>query len=197
MHATAATGGELRLADGISKCVKAVRQQLRRNAKPIKIYASGGVLSEVDQPIHQQFTGAEIRAMVEVAGMADRIVAAHRHGKPGMMAAIANGVPTIEHGTYIDEKVADAMRETATILVTTRTIMQELVDTRESPADAASKMGTVIHRHSEAVLIAREKGVKVAARTDVARTASPCPTRGVATGGSCRCSWKWASPGWT
>ena len=175
MHAAAETGGELRLADGVSDCVKAVREQLRRDAKLIKIYASGGVLSEVDHPIHQQFTGAEIRAMVEVAGLANRIVAAHCHGKPGMMAAIANGVRTIEHGTYIDEEVADAMRETGTILVTTRTIMQELVDSGELPTYAASKLETVIQRHAEAVVIAREKGVTVAAGTDVALSGVTVP----------------------
>jgi imidazolonepropionase-like amidohydrolase len=33
----------------------------------IKVCASGGVLSERDHPIHQQFTDAELRAIVEVA----------------------------------------------------------------------------------------------------------------------------------
>src|SRR5271170_4469346 len=35
-----------RLADGPDECVKAVREQLRRNARVIKVCASGGVLSE-------------------------------------------------------------------------------------------------------------------------------------------------------
>src|ERR1035438_9079335 len=69
--------GMLRLADGPDECAKAVREQLRRNARLIKVCASGGVLSEVDDPIHQQFTMAELRAIVEVAGLADRVVAAH------------------------------------------------------------------------------------------------------------------------
>ena len=83
--------GMMRLADGPDDCVQAVREQLRRNAKVIKVCASGGVLSEVDHPIHQQFTVAELRAIVEVAGMADRVVAAHCHGKPGIMAALRAG----------------------------------------------------------------------------------------------------------
>jgi len=85
-------GGELRLCDGVDECIRAVREQLRRNAKVIKVCASGGVLSEVDHPIHQQFTAAELRAIVEVAGMAERVVAAHCHGKPGIMAAVEAGV---------------------------------------------------------------------------------------------------------
>ena len=75
--------GTMRLADGPDDCARAVREQLRRNARLIKVCASGGVLSEVDDPIRQQFTLAELRAIVEIAGMADRVVAAHCHGKPG------------------------------------------------------------------------------------------------------------------
>ncbi|WP_433653631.1 amidohydrolase family protein [Micromonospora zamorensis] len=168
-------GGELRLADGEAECVRAVREQLRRNAKVIKVYASGGVLSEVDHPIHQQFTDGELRAIVEVAGLADRVVAAHCHGKPGMMAAVEAGVRTIEHGTYLDEEVAAAMRETGTILVTTRTIMQELIDSRAVPAYAMKKLEAIVDRHAQAIAIARENGVRIAAGTDVALTGADLP----------------------
>ncbi|HET8641781.1 MAG TPA: amidohydrolase family protein, partial [Pseudonocardiaceae bacterium] len=120
-------GGELRLCDGPAECAKAVREQLRRNAKVIKICASGGVMSEVDHPIHQQFTAAELAAIVEVAGLAERVVAAHCHGKPGMLAALEAGVRTIEHGTYLDEEVCAAMRETGAVLVPTRTIVEEIL----------------------------------------------------------------------
>jgi imidazolonepropionase-like amidohydrolase len=64
--------GEFRLCDGADECIKAAREQLRRNARLIKVCASGGVLSEVDHPVHQQFTTAELRAVVEVAGLAER-----------------------------------------------------------------------------------------------------------------------------
>jgi imidazolonepropionase-like amidohydrolase len=121
-------GGELRLCDGVDGCMKAAREQLRRNARLIKVCASGGVLSEVDDPIHQQFTAAELRAVVEVAALAERVVAAHCHGKPGIMAALEAGVRTIEHGTYLDEEACEAMRETGAILVTTGTVMQEMQD---------------------------------------------------------------------
>jgi imidazolonepropionase-like amidohydrolase len=55
---------------------------------------------------------------------------AHCHGKPGMMAAIEAGVGTIEHGTYLDEEVCDAMVESGTILVPTRLIVTEFTDRR-------------------------------------------------------------------
>ena len=82
---------------------------MRANARFIKVCASGGVGSEVDDPIHQQFSDEELRAIVEEAARADRIVAAHCHGKPGIMAALRAGVRTIEHGSYLDEEAADLM----------------------------------------------------------------------------------------
>jgi imidazolonepropionase-like amidohydrolase len=82
MHDFGYYDGTFRLADGTSECMRAVREQLRRGAAVIKVCASGGVMSEVDHPVHQQFTDAELRAIVEVAGLADRVVAAHCHGKP-------------------------------------------------------------------------------------------------------------------
>ncbi|MEU6432343.1 amidohydrolase family protein [Microbispora sp. NPDC046973] len=169
-------GGELRLCDGPDDCARAAREQLRRNAKLIKVCASGGVLSEVDHPIHQQFTHAELRAIVEVAGMADRIVAAHCHGKPGIMAALEAGVKTIEHGTFLDEEAAVAMREAGAILVTTRTIFQELLDNGHILPDyALRKLQETTDRHGEAIMIAREAGVTIAAGTDVGMSGPDMP----------------------
>ncbi|MFT4745460.1 MAG: imidazolonepropionase-like amidohydrolase, partial [Nitriliruptoraceae bacterium] len=81
-----AEGGLLQIADGVPEVLKAVRRQLRLDAKLIKICASGGVLSEVDHPLHQQFSGEELRAIVEEAARAERIVAAHCHGEAGIEA---------------------------------------------------------------------------------------------------------------
>jgi hypothetical protein len=56
--------------------------------------------------------------------LADRVVATHCHGKPGIMA----GGHTIEHGTYLDEECAAAMRETGAILIPTRTFFEEVLE---------------------------------------------------------------------
>jgi imidazolonepropionase-like amidohydrolase len=100
--------GLFRLADGPAECARAVREQLRVNARVIKVCASRGVLSAVDDPIHQQLTMDELRAIVEVAGLAERAVAAHCHGKPGIMAALAAGVRTIEPLEAIEAATATA-----------------------------------------------------------------------------------------
>ena len=169
------SGGDLRQCDGVDECVRAVREQLRRNAKLIKVCASGGVLSEVDDPLHQQFTVAELRAIVEVAALAERVVAAHCHGKPGMLAALEAGVRTIEHGTYLDEEVCDAMRETGALLVPTRTIIAETLVSDHLPPYAKAKMAAIADRHGAAVAMAHERGVTIAAGTDIAYSGRDLP----------------------
>ncbi len=167
--------GEVRLADGPADCAKAVREQLRRGARVIKICASGGVLSEVDHPIHQQFTGSELQAIVEVAGLAERVVAAHCHGKPGMLAALEAGVRTIEHGTYLDEEVCAAMKETGAILVPTRTIIEELLASDAAPAWAMAKLHAMADTHAKSLTLAHENGVRIAAGTDIALSGRELP----------------------
>jgi imidazolonepropionase-like amidohydrolase len=172
----AAQDGTLRLADGAAECMRAVREQLRRGARVIKVCASGGVLSEVDSPIHQQFTVAELRVIVEIAGLADRVVAAHCHGKPGIMAAIEAGVATIEHGSYLDEEACDAMRETGTILVPTRSIIEDiLANLAAVPPYAAAKLTELADRHASAIRLAIERGVIVAMGTDIGLTGMDLP----------------------
>jgi imidazolonepropionase-like amidohydrolase len=169
--------GTMRLADGPDDCARATREQLRRNAKVIKVCASGGVLSEVDDPIHQQFTLAELRAIVEVAGLADRVVAAHCHGKPGIMAALQAGVHTIEHGTYLDDECCDAMRESGAILVPTRTIVEDILAHKDDVPDfALVKLEAIADIHAQAVTRAYEHGVTIAMGTDIGLTGPDRPT---------------------
>jgi imidazolonepropionase-like amidohydrolase len=168
--------GTFRLADGTSECMRAVREQLRRGAAVIKVCASGGVLSEVDHPVHQQFTDAELRTIVEVAGLADRVVAAHCHGKPGIMAALRAGVATIEHGTYLDEEACDAMRETGTILVPTRTIIENILANLDKvPPYAAAKLTALAETHADMLRMAIDRGVTIAMGTDLGLTGLDLP----------------------
>jgi imidazolonepropionase-like amidohydrolase len=140
------------------------------------VCASGGVLSEVDSPIHQQFTVRELRAIVEVAGLAERVVAAHCHGKPGIMAAIEAGVQTIEHGSYLDEEACDAMRETGTILVPTRSIVEDILKhLTDVPPYAAAKLSALAATHADAVRMAIERGVTVVMGTDIGMTGMDLP----------------------
>ncbi|MEE9163592.1 MAG: amidohydrolase family protein [Thermoplasmata archaeon] len=163
-------GGYLRVCDGVPECLRAVREQLRRGARAIKICASGGVLSEVDHPVHQQFSDEELRAMVGEAGRSDRIVMAHCHGKPGIVAALEAGSRTIEHGSYLDEEAADLMIQRKALLVPTRFIMDRLLKIGQEmgvPDYAYEKLVFVAREHEKALRIAIKKGVQIALGTDI------------------------------
>jgi imidazolonepropionase-like amidohydrolase len=172
--------GMLRQCDGVPECLRAVRLQLREGARLIKVCASGGVMSQIDDPIHQQFSHNELRAIVEEAGQAERIVAAHCHGKPGIMAALEAGVHTIEHGTYLDDECAEAMRECEAVLVPTRLIVEEFLAYGSAaglPDYARRKLLAIADRHAEAIGIAHERGVSIAAGTDVGGSGTTTPAR--------------------
>jgi imidazolonepropionase-like amidohydrolase len=156
------------LCDGVPEVLRAVRTNLRKNAKLIKVCASGGVMSEVDHPMHQQFSDEELAAIVAEAGRADRIVAAHCHGKAGIMAALRAGCHTIEHGSFLDEEAADLMVETGAMLVPTRFVVEALLGQLEGlPPYALEKGRMVDDAHRQAMAIAIDKGVRIAAGCDI------------------------------
>jgi imidazolonepropionase-like amidohydrolase len=167
------------LCDGVPECLKAVRKQLRMGAKFIKICASGGVMSEIDHPIHQQFSAEELQAIVAEAARAARSVAAHCHGKSGIMAALRAGARTIEHGTYLDEEAAELMIAQDAILVPTRFIVERLLPLKdELPSYAYTKIVMIADRHLQALRLAIEAGVRIAAGTDMFTTGYPWGTNG-------------------
>ncbi len=92
------------VCDGVDACRKAVRHQVAHGADAIKFVATGGVLSNIRAGLDQQFTTEEIRTIIETAHRLGRRVAAHAHGVTGINAALAAGVNSIEHGSYLDEE---------------------------------------------------------------------------------------------
>jgi imidazolonepropionase-like amidohydrolase len=164
------------ICDGVPDCLKAVRSQLRLGARVIKVCASGGVVSELDHPLHQQFSDEELRVIVEEAGRAERVVAAHCHGKAGIMAALRAGVRTIEHGSYLDEECVAAMIETGTVLVPTRFVFEALLAAKDLVPDyALKKMRAIADRHAESLELACRSGVKIALGTDIFTSGADSP----------------------
>jgi imidazolonepropionase-like amidohydrolase len=162
--------GEDNIVDGPDQCRAGVRRMLRLGAKVIKIHASGGVLSELDDPHLPQFSKPELEAIVDEATRMERIVGAHCHGKRGIMAALESGVKTIEHGTFIDDETADAMVESGAVLVPTRFIVDLLIregEERGMPEYAKKKIEMTAEAHADGVALAIQKGVTIALGTDI------------------------------
>jgi imidazolonepropionase-like amidohydrolase len=151
---------------------------LRLGASVVKVCASGGVLSDLDNPIHQQFSDEELRAIVEESSRAERIVAAHCHGKPGIMAALKAGVRTIEHGTFLDDEAADLMNEKGAILIPTRTIVNGLAAAGKKsglPEFILEKARRVHEQHREGMRLAVRRKVRIALGTDIGGSSPEAP----------------------
>jgi imidazolonepropionase-like amidohydrolase len=164
--------------DGITECRRAVRKVLRLGAAVVKVAASGGVMSELDNPVNQQFSDEELRAMVEEANRAGRIVAAHCHGKAGIMAALRAGAHTIEHGSYLDDEAADLMLEKGAMLVPTRLIIKGIAETGEKsglPAYMMEKTRAVVDRHLQSMRLAIRRKIPIAMGTDIFGSSSVAP----------------------
>jgi imidazolonepropionase-like amidohydrolase len=105
--------------NGVDSARQAVRQRYKDGSDLIKITATGGVLSYAKSADAPQFTVEEIRSIVATAQDYGFRVAAHAHGKQGMLRAVEGGVTTIEHGTFMDDEVIAAMKKAGTWYVPT------------------------------------------------------------------------------
>ncbi len=63
--------------------------------------ATGGNVTPGSAPFHSQFSAEELQAIVEEAHAAGLPVAAHGHGADGIADAVAAGVDTVEHCTFM------------------------------------------------------------------------------------------------
>lgn len=83
-------------ASGVDGIVAAVREQIAGGADVVKLY--GDYRWGAHEESRATFSAAEMRAAVEAAHDAGRIVAVHTTTPEGMRRAIAAGADTIEHG---------------------------------------------------------------------------------------------------
>ncbi|MGH7553373.1 MAG: amidohydrolase family protein, partial [Longimicrobiales bacterium] len=155
------------VADGPDEVRKAVRHQAKYGAKVIKICATAGVLSFEEAVGAQQFTEAEMRAVVEEAAAHGLRVAAHAHGTDGIKAAVRAGVASIEHGSILDDEAVRMMRERGTFLVPTSYLV-DAIKLDALPPQIRAKAEIVLPRARESLRQAIQAGVKIAFGTDAA-----------------------------
>jgi imidazolonepropionase-like amidohydrolase len=95
-------------ADG-NDLIRVVRDQIGNGADFIKVYADyrWGAKGD-DQP---SFTLDELKLVNEVARSSGRYFVCHAKSKEAMKRAILAGAETIEHGDYLDEEIAQLMKE--------------------------------------------------------------------------------------
>src|ERR1700729_1783885 len=159
------------VADGIDGVTLKVRQDIKYGADVIKFMATGGVLSEGDNPALAQYSPEEMKAIVDSAHGLGRKVAAHAHGAVGIKYAVLAGVDSIEHGSYINEEDIQLMKQHGTYLVPTiylgDWLMENLTTLGLSP-NMIEKAKIVLPLARQNIAVAFKEGVKVAFGTDAA-----------------------------
>ncbi len=108
------------IADGPDEVRKAARYQLKMGADFVKLMATGGVMSEGDEPGSPQLTEAEMRAATEEAHKVGKKTAAHAQGTEGIKNAIRAGIDSIEHGIFLDDEAIQMMKEMDAIMAATK-----------------------------------------------------------------------------
>ncbi len=151
---------------------KAVRQRYKDGSDVIKITATGGVLSVAKDGQGPQFKMDELKGIVETSKEYGFVSAAHAHGDEGMYRAVAAGISSIEHGTFMSEKTMDLMIEKGTFFVPTISAGKYVVEKAKIPgyfppvvARKALEVGPQIQATFQK---AYERGVKIAFGTDAA-----------------------------
>jgi imidazolonepropionase-like amidohydrolase len=155
------------ICTGADQCREAVRYQMKWGADVIKISASGGVLSESDRVDDPQLTPEELAAIVTEAHNRGRKVAAHCHGDTAARLAIAAGVDSIEHGSFLTEDTLKLMKTKGVYLVPTRMALywvMRQVDT--FPPQIAAKARAAAAAHDKMFKTALRLGVPIALGTD-------------------------------
>lgn len=157
------------VADGIERVQHATRELIKYGADVIKVCATGGVMSKGDDPQASQYSLAELEAIVADAHRLGRRVAAHAHGAQGIRFAVAAGVDSIEHGSYIDDVAIQQMKAKGTYLVPTLNAVDYLsrhIGSKEVTPWAAAKITAVKKAALANLAHAMKSGVKIAFGTD-------------------------------
>ena len=164
-------------ADGPDGVRRAVRGELKEGADVIKFMATGGIatMTSTDR-FAPQLTVEEMAAGVEEARKAGRRTAAHAESAAGIKNALAAGVDSIEHGTFLDDEALDLMQKRSVFYVPTYAVRRRVADDGEHagvPPYILDLVKRVVDRHHTSLEKARAAGVRVALGTDAGASIFP------------------------
>jgi imidazolonepropionase-like amidohydrolase len=157
------------VCNGPAECRAAVRYQIKYGADVIKFMPSGGVLSLSDPVDAPELSQDEMNAIVEESHHWGRKVAAHCHGDAAAKMAIAAGVDSIEHGSFMKPDTLAMMHDKGVYLVPTL-LAGEWTGGRADkfPLPIAIKAKAALAARSDMFRNAQKAGVKIAFGTDSA-----------------------------
>ena len=157
------------IGDGPEEIRKAVRFEVKNGADVIKAAVSGGVLSLADEVDTPQLTPAEIAALVDESHRLRKKVAVHCHGDQAARDAIAAGVDSIEHGSFMKSDTLTQMKSKGTYLTPTLMASEWIMGKLGNyPAALQEKAKAAYNARTEMFRNAVKMGIKISFGTDAA-----------------------------
>lgn len=157
------------VADGPWAVRTKVRQNIKYGADVIKFCATGGVLSKGTKVGAQQFSFAEMQALITEAHLRGLTVAAHAHGTNGINDAIRAGVDSIEHGSFLDDETIELAVQMGTYLSMDIYVTEYILGEGEKAGileESLAKERTVGKRQRDNFTKALNAGVKIVFGSD-------------------------------
>jgi imidazolonepropionase-like amidohydrolase len=118
--------GACRLGDGPDAFRAIVREEIKRGARMIKVFVTGGH-GNVNTG-QREFSRAELAAIVETAHERGARVRAHCAWKPHLLECTELGIDVIDHGDEIDAECIEAMARAGTFWDPSALYLQKLLE---------------------------------------------------------------------
>jgi imidazolonepropionase-like amidohydrolase len=159
------------IADGIDQVRRAAREELRRGASQIKVFASGGVVfpSEAHATLYE-YSMDELRAIVEETGARGTYVMAHAYTDDAVRRCLDAGVRSIEHANFVSEATVERMaRARAFFDPTFISLVQRIESAPETGLSAGivNNLKATVARGHQVYQWAKRYGVPIAMGTDL------------------------------
>ena len=159
------------ITDGIDQVRAAAREELRKGASQIKVFASGGVVFPAEgHPTIYEFSEGELAAIVEEAKARGTYVMAHVYTDEGVKRCLKAGVRSIEHGNFMTEETMMKLAEHSAYLDPTFISLVQRVETAEEmglPAEVVDNLKRTIEKGKQVYAWARRHKVPIALGTDL------------------------------
>ena len=158
------------LVDSPDRARHTVREWRKRGVDLIKLHATGGVLSNHDDPGAPSFSPPEFKAIVEEANRRGMDVCAHAHGDAGILEATLAGVRSIEHGSLLSPATAKEMKARGTFLVPTLYALESILlpgNPYRFPEGSLTKARAILPLRRAGFRVALEADLPIAYGTDI------------------------------
>ena len=159
------------IADGVDEVRKAAREELRKGAAQIKLFASGGVVfpSEAHSTLYE-YSEPELAAIVEEAKARGTYAMAHVYTDDGIRRCLRAGVRSIEHGNFASEETIAMIAEYGAYLDPTFiSLVQRIESAGENNLSQSivDNLERTVARGKQVYRWARQYGVPIAFGTDL------------------------------